>query len=284
MLFMGLLEVFLRSQCDLEDPCNRPKVNETNKFHFFFLVSVIKVLIIFYHRLDPFRITNTTSLWLVVGLAVQWLRRDYRRFHTGEFYLSKQVCIPLKAKLIHNYHLKVFRFIKKKKKEAKTSEDKVPKARLDFRKDLFCSWHLCQVIIAVTWTTKIVTLSMNFKIVSVTATSKCFLYPTQILQDILQKPTKYRCPPISSWEFQTLVNSLFAFNLRAKISVKRCNLFPSDSNFISIVVVIVIKIGISCRNAVACNFLCSAHRCHVKLSWKNDRHERKTAHEWYCHV
>lgn len=26
MLFMGLLEVFIRSQCDLEDPCNRPKV------------------------------------------------------------------------------------------------------------------------------------------------------------------------------------------------------------------------------------------------------------------
>ncbi|CAH1111729.1 unnamed protein product [Psylliodes chrysocephalus] len=25
MLFMGLLEVFLRSQCDVEDPCNRPK-------------------------------------------------------------------------------------------------------------------------------------------------------------------------------------------------------------------------------------------------------------------
>ena len=25
MLFMGLLEVFMRSQCDLEDPCNRPK-------------------------------------------------------------------------------------------------------------------------------------------------------------------------------------------------------------------------------------------------------------------
>lgn len=24
MLFMGLLEVFLRSQCDLEDPCGRP--------------------------------------------------------------------------------------------------------------------------------------------------------------------------------------------------------------------------------------------------------------------
>jgi choline dehydrogenase len=25
MLFMGLLEVFIRSQCDLEDPCRRPE-------------------------------------------------------------------------------------------------------------------------------------------------------------------------------------------------------------------------------------------------------------------
>ena len=25
MLFMGLLEVFIRSQCDLEDPCGRPE-------------------------------------------------------------------------------------------------------------------------------------------------------------------------------------------------------------------------------------------------------------------
>lgn len=31
MLFMGLLEVFLRSQCDLEDPCGRTKVNSINK-------------------------------------------------------------------------------------------------------------------------------------------------------------------------------------------------------------------------------------------------------------
>jgi choline dehydrogenase len=29
MLFMGLLEVFIRSQCDLEDPCNRPKTRLT---------------------------------------------------------------------------------------------------------------------------------------------------------------------------------------------------------------------------------------------------------------
>lgn len=27
MLFMGLLEVFLRSQCDLEDPCGRAQVS-----------------------------------------------------------------------------------------------------------------------------------------------------------------------------------------------------------------------------------------------------------------
>lgn len=32
MLFMGLLEVFLRSQCDLEDPCNRPKVWQFHSF------------------------------------------------------------------------------------------------------------------------------------------------------------------------------------------------------------------------------------------------------------
>lgn len=35
MLFMGLLEVFLRSQCDLEDPCGRPeKVNTLPEYDF----------------------------------------------------------------------------------------------------------------------------------------------------------------------------------------------------------------------------------------------------------
>jgi glucose 1-dehydrogenase (FAD, quinone) len=29
MLFMGLLEVFIRSQCDLEDPCGRAKTRLT---------------------------------------------------------------------------------------------------------------------------------------------------------------------------------------------------------------------------------------------------------------
>lgn len=28
MLFMGLLEVFIRSQCDLDDPCRRPQANK----------------------------------------------------------------------------------------------------------------------------------------------------------------------------------------------------------------------------------------------------------------
>lgn len=37
MLFMGLLEVFIRSQCDLEDPCGRPKVlSLLNTFTFLF--------------------------------------------------------------------------------------------------------------------------------------------------------------------------------------------------------------------------------------------------------
>ena len=43
MLFMGLLEVFLRSQCDLEDPCGRPKV------HFIFLM-ISNLLICLYFQ------------------------------------------------------------------------------------------------------------------------------------------------------------------------------------------------------------------------------------------
>lgn len=36
MLFMGLLEVFIRSQCDLEDPCGRPdpKINVEREYDF----------------------------------------------------------------------------------------------------------------------------------------------------------------------------------------------------------------------------------------------------------
>lgn len=40
MLFMGLLEVFLRSQCDLEDPCNRPKVSKWRANFFCFVINV----------------------------------------------------------------------------------------------------------------------------------------------------------------------------------------------------------------------------------------------------
>ncbi|KAG8040199.1 hypothetical protein G9C98_000769 [Cotesia typhae] len=38
MLFMGLLEVFLRSQCDLEDPCNRPKSRDQINTSYDFIV------------------------------------------------------------------------------------------------------------------------------------------------------------------------------------------------------------------------------------------------------
>lgn len=40
MLFMGLLEVFVRSQCDLEDPCNRskPKLAREVEFDYDFIV------------------------------------------------------------------------------------------------------------------------------------------------------------------------------------------------------------------------------------------------------
>ncbi|XP_011262046.1 glucose dehydrogenase [FAD, quinone] [Camponotus floridanus] len=38
MLFMGLLEVFLRSQCDLEDPCNRPATRDTANTRYDFVV------------------------------------------------------------------------------------------------------------------------------------------------------------------------------------------------------------------------------------------------------
>lgn len=40
MLFMGLLEVFVRSQCDLEDPCNRvkPKKSEEIDFTYDFII------------------------------------------------------------------------------------------------------------------------------------------------------------------------------------------------------------------------------------------------------
>lgn len=38
MLFMGLLEVFIRSQCDLEDPCGRPKARAAPDIEYDFIV------------------------------------------------------------------------------------------------------------------------------------------------------------------------------------------------------------------------------------------------------
>lgn len=40
MLFMGLLEVFIRSQCDLEDPCGRmkTKTSRSTDYEYDFIV------------------------------------------------------------------------------------------------------------------------------------------------------------------------------------------------------------------------------------------------------
>lgn len=43
MLFMGLLEVFLRSQCDLEDPCNRPKVCRLSRIRLLLLLFSVSL-------------------------------------------------------------------------------------------------------------------------------------------------------------------------------------------------------------------------------------------------
>lgn len=39
MLFMGLLEVFIRSQCDLEDPCGRPESREIPDREYDFIIA-----------------------------------------------------------------------------------------------------------------------------------------------------------------------------------------------------------------------------------------------------
>lgn len=68
MLFMGLLEVFLRSQCDLEDPCNRPKVSKQ------------KIILVLW-QVFKFSSFNHIS-FADSSTSRQWIRfyRDWRRF------------------------------------------------------------------------------------------------------------------------------------------------------------------------------------------------------------
>lgn len=91
MLFMGLLEVFLRSQCDLEDPCNRPKVSVFRE-SFDKCRSFIHLCV---NRLGRCPITNMISSLLAAAQEVQLSPQDYPKFHIGKFYSSKQVCIHL---------------------------------------------------------------------------------------------------------------------------------------------------------------------------------------------
>lgn len=73
MLFMGLLEVFLRSQCDLEDPCGRPKVTFIISFFFKkFTKKIINFLFkLNYNRVEQYLKQIMILLLLVVGLVVR---------------------------------------------------------------------------------------------------------------------------------------------------------------------------------------------------------------------
>lgn len=69
MLFMGLLEVFLRSQCDLEDPCGRPKVRNRLKTNpIFFKLHLSEIIffksVSFSFRVVQFLKMTTILLWL----------------------------------------------------------------------------------------------------------------------------------------------------------------------------------------------------------------------------
>lgn len=76
MLFMGLLEVFLRSQCDLEDPCGRPKVYtlltqiRENRLCTYKYVDLITRYTILRPDLNPTE--SMTLLWLAADLVDRW--------------------------------------------------------------------------------------------------------------------------------------------------------------------------------------------------------------------
>lgn len=102
MLFMGLLEVFLRSQCDLEDPCNRPKVNlSTIKTKTSAKYTLIMVLIlIFVCRVEHYLKQNMILLLLAAVRVVPLWRQDCPKCHIGEYYLLNQVRFDFVYKIV----------------------------------------------------------------------------------------------------------------------------------------------------------------------------------------
>ena len=103
MLFMGLLEVFIRSQCDLEDPCNRPKPKLTQQIEqaYDFIIigggsgGSVVVSIFFFcvciNVLFAFLIQQSFSFLSFVSHISLHRHRDYLKYPIGKFFLLKRV-------------------------------------------------------------------------------------------------------------------------------------------------------------------------------------------------
>lgn len=83
MLFMGLLEVFIRSQCDLEDPCNRPRVSKLFKISRFSFELKFRFSNFSHSKVAMLKM-NTILLLLEVGPVVPWLLVDCQKCLNGK--------------------------------------------------------------------------------------------------------------------------------------------------------------------------------------------------------
>lgn len=100
MLFMGLLEVFIRSQCDLEDPCGRAssRVSVANSNED---VRASNLILFSFHTYSfvQSQITNTISLSLAVARRALWLRRVSPKCRNGKCCSLKPVSGVVKIDL-----------------------------------------------------------------------------------------------------------------------------------------------------------------------------------------
>lgn len=95
MLFMGLLEVFIRSQCDLEDPCNRPKAMLSRELDYEYDFIVIgggsggSVTVC---NLHLFTASAQGAMCFILHYSVSLHRhRDYLKYRNGKFCSLKRV-------------------------------------------------------------------------------------------------------------------------------------------------------------------------------------------------